>query len=370
MAGEPRDMAWLVGLPGIPPKAEREPDRRWELLFDRSLLLLSEYCFDHSDSPEPNLLEDILLREQRDVSLEWAFYWNLAAAGILLRGQRGVSRLAEILRGRKSNLATSTIVGTLWRASSGRPLIRHAESITSHLPTFDLPEGTAGAARTALDDLIIDAQSDVALISKLFNFASSDVIGGPTQTTGFAEHFIQVSGESRIALTRRVLDSFVAMVGGDLPEERYQAFLKQHPVLLDPLSAEVLPKHKLGSDLVTDFVIRRHDYRYVAVEIEKPQDPIFTRSNDFTAPFTHAFGQVLDFQQWIAENVAYARTKLPMIESPQGLLIIGRRSGLTEEQKSKLRRWQTNSNMVEVLTFDDLVERGRLLLQSLRKPSS
>jgi hypothetical protein len=366
----PRNMAWLAGLPGIPPKAEREPDRGWQASFRKSLSLLFEYCLSEAPAPGPNLLEDVLLSEQRNVSLEWSYYWDLAAIGILLRGPIGVDRLAEILRMPMSNLTTSTIVESLWRASSRQPLLPQTEGITNHLPEFDLPEGVAEAAQAALDDLIIDAQSDVALLSKLLSFATTDTIGGAANTIGFADHFIQVSGESRITLTHRILDSFADMIQIDLPEERYQAFLKQHPVLLDPLSAEVLPKHKLGSDLITDFVIRRHDYRYIAVEIEKPQDLIFTRSNDFTAPFTHAFGQVLDFQRWIAGNVAYAKAKLPLIENPQGLLIIGQRSHLTEEQNNKLRWWQTNSKMVEVLTFDDLVERGRLLLRSLRRSNS
>jgi hypothetical protein len=46
------------------------------------------------------------------------------------------------------------------------------------------------------------------------------------------------------------------------------------------------------------------------VEIERPQDKIFTTSDDFASRFTHAFGQVLDFQQWMDRNVAYAQELL------------------------------------------------------------
>ncbi|MGH3965670.1 MAG: Shedu anti-phage system protein SduA domain-containing protein [Pseudonocardiaceae bacterium] len=136
--------------------------------------------------------------------------------------------------------------------------------------------------------------------------------------------------------------------------------------MLDPLAAEVIPKHRLGDDYITDFVIRRHDRRYLVVEIEKPQDRIFTPRNDFTAEFSHAMGQVLDFQGWVAERADYARSNLPNIENPRGLLVMGSRSALTEYQEKKLRRWCINSNSIEVATFDDLVISGRQLLASMR----
>lgn len=370
MAEVGRDLAWLEALPGIPDKAERELDRSWRSRFRASLSLLRQYCADKAHSLGPNLLEEILLSEQRDVGVEWAYYWKLAACGILLRGPAGVDRLIDILRRPSRTLATGTIVQILWRAASGLPLLSKSDDLVGHLANFDLPDGTSEAARIALDDLIIDAQGDAAIFSKLISVVDVDALSGGSQATGFAGHFMRVSSESTIRLTHRILDAFSRMVMEDLPEEHYQAFLKQHPVLLDPLSAEVLPKHRLGSELVTDFVIRRHDYRYVAVEIEKPQDSIFTLANDFTAAFTHAFGQVIDFQSWIGGNIAYARTRLPHIDNPQGLLIMGRRSDLDEGQVQKLRWWQANSMTVEVLTFDDLVERGRLLLRSLRAPGS
>lgn len=55
----------------------------------------------------------------------------------------------------------------------------------------------------------------------------------------------------------------------------------------------------------------RHDGGWTLIEIERPQDKIFTTSDDFTSRFTHAFGQVLDFQQWVDQNVAYAQELLP-----------------------------------------------------------
>lgn len=78
-------------------------------------------------------------------------------------------------------------------------------------------------------------------------------------------------------------------------------------MLLDPLVAEMIPHRRLGVEYATDFALRRHDGSWTLVEIERPQDKMFTARDDFTARFTHAFGQVLDFQQWVDQHVAYAR---------------------------------------------------------------
>lgn len=166
-------------------------------------------------------------------------------------------------------------------------------------------------------------------------------------------------------LTPAIMDAFDEMIDSHLPEEEYQRFLADHPIFLDPFASELIPKQKLGLEHVTDYAVRRHDGRWLLVEIEKPQDRIFTNANDFTSGFSHAFGQVLDFQRWVAANVAYARQLLPGITSPRGLLIIGRRNTLDVANRDKLQRFVDNSATIEVLTFDDLASNARALYKNL-----
>jgi len=262
----------------------------------------------------------------------------------------------------------SYAIEALWRAAAD--LSVPEDGGPSELAPYPISEAARREARTALDDLIVESQQSPSVFALLLGVAHHEAIyasADPASTTNdFSRHLIRVFGESSIDLTSRALDELEDMVGKALREEDYQKFLKQHPVILDPLSAEVVPKHKLGTDLVTDFVIRRHDNRYIVVEIEKPQDSMMTQSGDFSAPFTHAVGQVLDFQGWVSENVAYAQKHLPLIENPHGLLVMGRRTGLTKQQEKKLRLWCANSRTIEVVTFDDLVTKGRQLLKSLR----
>jgi hypothetical protein len=184
-------------------------------------------------------------------------------------------------------------------------------------------------------------------------------------------HVMSVIRESSIVLTQPLIDELELLIDQAAPESKYQAFLEEYPVFVDALAAEVHNRARLGLELVTDFVIRRYDARYVVVEIEKPQDPIFTKAGDFSAQFSHAVRQVLDFQGWIASNVAYAQRIFPLIENPGGVLIIGRRAELSPEAQDRLRRWSENSRHLEILTFDDLATRARALLAGLRyKPAS
>ena len=70
-------------------------------------------------------------------------------------------------------------------------------------------------------------------------------------------------------------------------------------------------------ECVTDFVVRRLDNQYIATEVGKPSDRLFTTASDFSPALTHGFGQILDFQQWVCAHTDYARTLLPGISSPR-----------------------------------------------------
>lgn len=148
-------------------------------------------------------------------------------------------------------------------------------------------------------------------------------------------------------------------------EEEYQKFLSLNPVFLEPLADLVLSKQKLGVEFITDFVIRTLNDKYLLVEIEKPQDPIFTQAGDFTANFTHAVGQVLDFQRWVDANGAYAQKLMPLISSPRGLVVIGRSVDMSRERADKLHRFNINSSTIVVLTYDDVLHQSERLLKNI-----
>jgi Domain of unknown function (DUF4263) len=261
---------------------------------------------------------------------------------------------------------TIAVLATLWAAHRGEHVRIWLRG--SDLPGLKVPisREVADSARWCLSDLMAEATQDGSRFHAVLQFAMQELFTdfgerGLAELAGLlADTSVSLTWPTIEGLRRRVQDD-------DLPEAEYQSYLAAHPVLLDPLAAETIDRHRLGSDLITDFVVRRHDNRYVAVEIEKPRDRIFTKQGEFTADFTHAFGQVVDFIGWLDENVAYARTKLADLEAPDGLLVMGRRSDLSEIDSARLRRFCQNSRRVDVCTFDDLVHRSASLYASMRR---
>jgi hypothetical protein len=67
----------------------------------------------------------------------------------------------------------------------------------------------------------------------------------------------------------------------------------------------------------------------------------------------------------VDQNVAYAQELLPAITAPRGLLVVGVRQALSPRQAKKLKQFSENSRRIEIMTYDDLLARGRQLYASL-----
>lgn len=297
----------------------------------------------------------------------------IACRGFLSRGPEGVQILASLIEKADGRILPATIVECLWYAAHGEldPIseMRHGLELPDHLQAKPTPE-TVSAARDAFRDFVIKAQSSEDMFDLLVHFMNSNSIKslvGPISPDALRNEVFQIIRESSIKITKPLLDEYEQLLSQQLNEERYQVFLTANPVLLDPLASRVIPKKPLGLEFKTDYMIQRLDNQYFAVEIEKPQDVLFTKADDFSAPFTHAFGQVIDFLEWIDTHAEYARHHLPGISSPRGMLVMGMRSTLSTSQAAKLKRLSINTPNIEIVTFDDLLERGRTLYRNIHR---
>ena len=297
----------------------------------------------------------------------------LTAKALLQRGPAGVQSLVRALRHFSPQVNGTEVFAALWWAARGQfapDPIREALALPSQ-PRPELVRGltadTIWAALDAVNQFAVEARTNPTLFRDIVSFlASSYQIRAFGSMDGVGlDDFYDMMMSGAIKLSRALLQQFDAMIQQELQEEEYQVFLKEHPVFLDALAADVIPKQKLGIETVTDFVLRRYDNKYILVEIEKPQDRFFTRANHFTSCFTHAFGQVLDFQQWVDSHGEYAKTHMPGISSPRGLLVMGRRTDLTEKNRGKLHRFSTNSSAIEIVTFDDLLWNATSLYEAI-----
>ena len=164
---------------------------------------------------------------------------------------------------------------------------------------------------------------------------------------------------------KETIQRFVSLVANNPGEEAVQVFLAENPILLDATAVKVLPKHKLGAEFVTDFVIQLPNDRYILVEIEAPKHKLFTKSGDPTKELTHAQRQVEDWQGWLSENMAYARNNLPGLADPEYWVVIGRRLHITPRDRAALASRNAALHRIRVLTYDDLIDRVEAQLKNL-----
>ena len=310
---------------------------------------------------------------------------RLASRALLQKGRVGVQVLSDSAIkapfDKEDKLDVGVILEALWHTAHGqlppKSILLEVDLIS---PLDDLPSSdVVEAAKQSLHEIVEESQFNADLFEKLlvfqlqaiFSVASFDDEIPPEErkaATDFMRSVVfELFAEPAIKITRRLITAFETLISENRNEEEYQRFFTDHPVFIDPLASEVIPKQKLGLEHITDFVLRRLDNEYILVEIEKPHDAIFTNGNDLTAKFTHAYGQVLDFQEWVDAHGEYARSLMPGIFSPKGVLIIGMRKELTSEQIAKLKRFSINSRAIEVYTYDDLIRKSKDLYENIYK---
>lgn len=158
-----------------------------------------------------------------------------------------------------------------------------------------------------------------------------------------------------------------ALVNVNEGEAVLQRCLTDHPILFGTQYRRMIAKHRLGSEFEMDFALERFDGIFELVEIEACTHNLYTRGGNPSAALLHAEQQVLDWQDWIEEKSFYARERLPDIRQPIGYVIIGRRESLSATDRKKLARRNVSfRGHIQVLTYDDILDKCKTLLQSLR----
>ena len=332
---------------------------------------INELALSHDDE-SISTLKDFLLIKDIIGGLTGNLIPRLACRALVQKGKEGFEEMHSALSEVPSVGYSNAIIETIWYASHGQLI--DTRGISSYLlePLNESPsKEIIKTADSTFKEIIIKSQTDIDLFHNLIGF--SNIIYGNTYTSEdgdinvFMSDYFTILKESCLNISLPLISSFEKLLENDEREEVYQNFLFENPIFLDPLASEVIPKKKLGVEYVTDFVIRRLDNKYVVVEIEKPSTPIFTKKDDFTSEFNHAFGQIIDFLEWIDTNGQYARSLMPNVSTPKGLLIIGLMKNFTDRQILKLKRYSLNSKFVEILTFDDLIINAKNLYNNIHK---
>jgi hypothetical protein len=95
---------------------------------------------------------------------------------------------------------------------------------------------------------------------------------------------------------------------------------------------------------------------------------MFHKSGDQSAYMSQALGQILDWQEWMHSNIAYARDNIEALKNvhePEYWLIMGRRPRSARDVTTLLRL--NRSIDCRIMSYDDLVSQARRFAANLRK---
>lgn len=92
---------------------------------------------------------------------------------------------------------------------------------------------------------------------------------------------------------------------------------------------------------------------------------MFTKSLDPRKELTHAIRQVRDYQSFCMRNYSYLSSENKKdIFAPRGYVIIG--TILSDSEKSKLDELNKSHPMVEVHTYQYLIDRAKHFIETLK----
>lgn len=173
------------------------------------------------------------------------------------------------------------------------------------------------------------------------------------------------AGRVLAALRLAISDLSNALNSATANEAALQRTLTIHPILFGPEYIRVQPEFPLGSDYRADYAVVRGSGLVDLVEIEASSHKLYVnKGKDPSAALTHAEQQVLDWLDLHARYGGYLQERMPGLRRPRGFVIIGRSATLSEESARKLeQRNRAYDSVLEVLTYDDVLDRAKKLLE-------
>ena len=164
-----------------------------------------------------------------------------------------------------------------------------------------------------------------------------------------------------------LLKEYRALLDSAIHESELQTFLEAHPEFVYPEYDQVVPKPSLGDERIPDFAFSigsASGPRWLFVEIEKPDKPIFTKGDQFqfSHQFTQAKQQLLQWDSLITQDHSYFSKRFPDLLKPEFHLIYGREAELDASRREMLAAEFSSTSNRTFSTFDDLANRFERIL--------
>lgn len=193
------------------------------------------------------------------------------------------------------------------------------------------------------------------------------------------EKLAKLRGDIELVTLEALIKRYEEMLGEKLVEGRWQDFFNENPFILNMAFGYPVIKvrdqasvggRKLSGEgeKITDFLVKNSLTNNTAIfEIKTPQtailnktpfrEGVFTPSTDLSGSINQALDQKYQFQKQVAQ--IKDNTRLYDIESyaVHCCLVIGKTPN-GEDRKKSFELFRRNSKDVEIVTFDELLEKG------------
>lgn len=181
-----------------------------------------------------------------------------------------------------------------------------------------------------------------------------------------------VEAERVLSMLRSAIEELTVELNREVRDENaLQRILTSKPVLFGLQYRRIVPKHRLGGEYEMDYAAQTLTGLTDIIEIEASTHKLFTKAGNPRADLVHAEQQVLDWLQWMDDHHEYAVSNWPDLMRPRGVVVIGRRSEMSAEDRKRLdRRNVAWAESLQVMTYDDLLDRAKRMLDMLTSSSA
>lgn len=150
-------------------------------------------------------------------------------------------------------------------------------------------------------------------------------------------------------------------------ESELQEFLYSHPWLFGTEYINAEPQKLRGAHSKLDFYLERFNKTKDIVEIKLLSDQLINKDKSISAKVVQAVDQLIDYME---SSMAAAHSTVISKEEgiqefrPRGIVIIG--SDDSGDAQEKLHKWNYQFVHISILTYKDLLERAKSILQHLK----
>jgi hypothetical protein len=172
----------------------------------------------------------------------------------------------------------------------------------------------------------------------------------------------------------KTVAEFRRLVDQNEKEDAYRTFIHRHwDVILGPEYQDCRSPYEISRGAQIDLLAVRWDGFADLWELKRPEDPVFTRYNQWlhhSVECARAVGQLMQYYDAAIREPQPgklhfdARRGLPVeLHRPRGFVVIGRRRDDVEHERLRLENGFLAG--LTILTYDDLIERAEQYLAFL-----